>query len=130
LSAQGDFYGRVLDRVTLVVGELHLEAGLRSVPRWWGVLLAESRGSDARFVVKRRGSCNPRRDPRALVELLWREDALALLERRNAASGVRGKTRLAMWERICEVCDIEEIAAAARARLKSREDLSKPARPS
>jgi hypothetical protein len=61
---------------------------------------------------------------------LWREDALALLERRNAASGVRGKTRLAMWERICEVRDIEEIAAAARARLKSRKDLSKPARPS
>jgi hypothetical protein len=128
LAAQVDFYGRVLDRATLVVGELHLEAALQSVPPWWGVLRVESRGRDARFVLQRRGCQNPHRDPRALVEFLWREDALALLESREAACGVRGKTRLAMWDRICETCDIEEIAAAVRNRLKSREDPPKPAR--
>ena len=65
-----------------------------------------------------------------MVEFLWREDSLALLENREAAAGLRGKTRLAMWNRICEVCEVEEIAAAARARLKSREDLAEPARQS
>jgi hypothetical protein len=52
-----------------------------------------------------------------VVEFLWREDSLALLENRDAAARLRGKARLAMWNRICEV---EEIAAAAPARLKSK----------
>ncbi len=123
LATQADLYSRVLDRATLVVGEAHFDTALRAVPQWWGVVLTESRGGVARFVVRRRGSRNPERDARALVEFLWREDALALLESRQAASGVRGRTRWAMWDRICEVCELDEIAAAARARLKSREDL-------
>ena len=130
LEAQADMYGRVLDRATLVVGEPHLEAALRVVPRWWGVVLVETRGSTPRFVVRRGDTQNPRLDASALVEFLWREDALALLENRAAASGVRGKTRLAMWDRICDVCDLQEIAAAARARLKAKADLREPARPS
>jgi len=130
LETQADLYGRVLDRATLVVGEAHFQAALRAVPRWWGVLLVESSGNTPRFIVRRRGSRNPRLDAKAVVEFLWREDSLALLENREAAAGLRGKTRLAMWNRICEVCEVEEIAAAARARLKSREDLAAPARQS
>jgi hypothetical protein len=130
LAGQADIYSRVLDRATIVVGGSHLDAALAAVPEWWGVVLVQSRAEVARFVVQRRGSRNPERDPRALVEFLWREDALALLEQRQAALGVRGKTRLAMWERICDVCDVEQIAAAVRTRLKSREDLRDPARPS
>lgn len=129
LATQVDLYGRVLDRATLVVGERHFEAAIEVVPSWWGVLRVESRGSDARFVLQRRGSENPKRDPRALVEFLWREDAVALLENHGAARGVRGKTRLAMWDRICETCDIEEIAAAVRSRLKAKGDQSELPRP-
>jgi hypothetical protein len=130
LETQADLYGRALDRATLVVGEPHFEAALRAVPRWWGILLVESSGDTPRFIVRRCGSRNPQLDAKAVVEFLWREDALALLENREAAAGLRGKTRLAMWNRICEVCEVAEIAAAARARLKSREDLAEPARQS
>jgi hypothetical protein len=36
---------------------------------------------------------NPAPDPRAMAEFLWRDDALALLEARGAARGMRGKPR-------------------------------------
>ena len=39
LASQAETYSRVFDRVTLVVGTKHVKAGLRLVPRWWGVLL-------------------------------------------------------------------------------------------
>lgn len=130
LETQADLYGRVLDRATLVVAKPHLEAALGSVPRWWGVLLVENHGTTPRFIARRRGSRNPQKDAKAVVEFLWREDALALLEDRAAAVGLRGRTRLAMWNRICEVYEVEEIAAAARARLKTKADLREPARPS
>ena len=63
---------------------------------------------------------NPSRDARALVELLWLEDSIALLERHGLDRGVRSKPRRIIWDRICESLDIEVIAAAVRAHLKTR----------
>ncbi len=88
LSSQAAIYSRVLDRVTLVVGSKHIEAALRLVPRWWGVLLVRV-GSNGVWLDPRRPAAeNPDQDPRALVELLWRDEALALLACHNAAAGV------------------------------------------
>lgn len=120
LAAQADLYGRVLDRATLVVGQRHLEEAFEVVPAWWGVLRVESTATGARLVRQRHGALNHMRDPRALVEFLWLEDALALLERQNAARGVRGKSRRFIWDRICERIEIDEIAAAVRSHLKAR----------
>ena len=60
------------------------------------------------------------RDSHALVELLWRDAAMALLEKRDAAQGVRGKPRWMVWDRICAVFGVKEIGAAVRAQLKAR----------
>lgn len=45
---------------------------------------------------------------------------MALLEERDAARGVRGKSRRIVWDRVCDRFDVDEIAAAVRARLKTR----------
>jgi hypothetical protein len=45
---------------------------------------------------------------------------MALLEERNAARGVRGKPRRIVWDRVCDRFGVDEIAAAVRARLKTR----------
>ena len=120
LSIQAEFYGKVLDRATLVVGNHHLNDAPDLVPSWWGVLHVQMGAGVPRFKVVRRGRKNPGKDPRALVELLWREEAIALLEERKAAHGVRGKPRWRIWDRICECFSIDEIAAAVRAGLKTR----------
>lgn len=120
LAAQADLYGRVLDRATLVVGRRHLEEALEVIPGWWGVLRVESSASGPRFVKQRRSRLNHKRDARALVEFLWLDDAMALLERRDETRGVRGKSRRFVWDRICERIDMEEIDAAVRSQLKAR----------
>jgi hypothetical protein len=120
LTTQIDFYGRVLDRATLVVGERHLTNALDILPAWWGVLHVQQAPRRQRFRTIRRGRKNPQRDPRALVELLWLDDALALLETREVAKGVRGRPRRLVWDRVCEHFHIDEIAAAVRAQLKAR----------
>ena len=58
--------------------------------------------------------------PRALVELLWLNDAITLLEERNCARGVRGKPRRIVWDWVCEHFGVDEIAAFVRAKLKAR----------
>ena len=120
LMGQADLYSKVLDRITLVTAERHLDAAVNVVPDWWGILrvTASPRGC-VRIATVRRGRRNPSPDPRYLVELLWHEDALRLLEEHGAARGVRGKPRRAVWDRVCEVLDVKVIAEAVRDNLKA-----------
>lgn len=120
LEGQVDLYSKVLDRATLVVGERHLAEAVDSLPAWWGVLRVDPVSGPMRFEVVRQGDPNPGRDPRALAELLWLEEALALLEAHGAARGVRGKPRRVVWDRVCETCGIEEIGRTVRDRLRAR----------
>lgn len=120
LAGQVESYGKVLDRVTLVVGRRHLREAKEIVPPWWGIVRIEAGEASARFVTVRKGRKNPACDPRSLVELLWRDDAIALLEQHGVAGGVRGKPRRAVWDRICERLGGDEIATAVREQLKAR----------
>jgi hypothetical protein len=130
LAGQVDFYSRVLDRATLVVGSRHLAEVLELLPGWWGVLLIQPAPEGVQFKTVRRGRKNSWRDPRALVELLWLDDAMALLEQGDAARGVRGKPRRIVWDRVCEHFDVDEIAAAVRSHLKARAAIPECSRPS
>lgn len=120
LNAQIEQYGKVFDRATLVVGERHLSEILNVLPRWWGILLVQHSDRGLHFKKVRKPQNNLNRDPRSLVELLWLDDAIALLEKRNAARGYRGKPRWVVWNRICELCSMNEIARAVRKQLKAR----------
>jgi len=130
LDGQVDLYSKVLDRATLVVGDRHLGEALDMIPAWWGVVRVRSTSRGPRFKAVRRERKNPGKDPRALVELLWLDDAIALLARRDAARGIRGKPRHLVWDRVCERFDADEIAAAVRAHLKARAATQAPPRPS
>ncbi len=126
LSGQTDYYGRVLDRATLVVGDRHLTAALDIVPAWWGVLCIRPTLDGIQFKVLRRGRKNPRREARSLVELLWLDDAVALLDGRDVARGVRSKPRQFVWDKVCEHFNLEEISAAVRDHLKARATTPRP----
>lgn len=120
LENQAEVYGKVLDRATLVVGGRHLAKAMSIIPSWWGVIRVEASESGLDFKTQRRGHMNPYRDPRSLAELLWLEDALSLLAERDLARGARGKTRAAVWDRLCAHLGVEEIAAAVCSQLKAR----------
>ena len=120
LGPQVELYSKVFDQASLVAGERFLCAASKLVPEWWGLMqiFRTPRGLQVKTVRKSRN--NPGRDPRILAELLWAEDALALLEQRNVAKGVRGKPRRVLWDRVCEHFTLEEIASAVCTRLKAR----------
>ena len=130
LPDQVEFYGRVVDKATLVVGDRHLAESSALVPDWWGILRVESsvRGRP-HFKSIRRGRHNPNIEARTLVELLWRDDAISLLEERGAAQGVRSKPRRAVWDKICEQFETQEIAAAVRDQLRARTRQKDPLQP-
>lgn len=126
LRTQAELYGKVFDRATLVVGSRHLAEILDVLPGWWGILRVQNSDRGLKLRTVRKPQSNPNRDPRSLVELLWFDDAIALLEKRNAARGFRGKPRWIVWDRVCELCSINEIAKAVRGHLKARAEKRVP----
>lgn len=120
LPVQVDYYSRVLDYSTLVVAENHVDAALRMTPRWWGCSVATWDGHSVTLRERRRPKLNPSIDPYSLAQLLWREESLQVLERHDAARGVRGKPRTALWERLAESLSLEVLRAEVRQGLKAR----------
>ncbi len=116
LPRQVPVYSEVFDRATLVVDSRHFAKAKRLVPEWWEILTIGASG----FRTEQRGRSNPSRKPRTLVEFVWRDDALALLERKDSARGLRRSPRHRIWDRVCELYSIEEIAVVVRERLKAR----------
>lgn len=119
LTRQAEHYGRCFDRVSLVLGQKHLELAKKAVPQWWELLCVAPGEDGPEFRTVRSGQQNPAREARALVELLWREETLALLEKNGVAKGVRSKPREVLWDLAAEILGLEEIADAVRAHLKA-----------
>lgn len=124
LPNQSGYYNSVFDRMTLVVGKKHLSDAIKIIPIWWGVKLVEKgvRGG-TQFTSIRRPTNNPYQDILSLAKLLWREEALTLLEEIGKAEGFRSKTRSVLYLRLAEVADRETIHPWVLRCLKSRKSL-------
>jgi hypothetical protein len=122
LPEQIRLFSRVLDRITLVVGWQHVVAAMRVVPWWWGVSLVQvgPRGA-IRFSTLRIPGPNPQPDLRAVAALLWRSEALEILEALGAAHGVRRKPLDAIYERLADtVTDHGDLRRRVCACLRNR----------
>lgn len=120
LDHQVQVYGQTLDRASVVVGEKFASRAEGLVPSWWGVGVARRVGRRVSISWLRRGDQNPERSARSVVQLLWRDDAVQFLRERHALNGLSNAARKYMWERICELYSLDEIAERVRERLKVR----------
>lgn len=109
----------MLDIAELVMTENHYERALALLPDWWGVRVATG-GEQVRLDTARPPRPNDAVDPRALVQPLWRDEALAELAERGLARGFRSKPRFILWDRLAAEVPLDELKAAVCARLKER----------
>ena len=120
LPAQAEIYNSTLDLVTIVAGAKHVAKVEAMVPEWWCVKIVSSgpRGGVG-FRDIRRGRMNPCIDPIAVAHLLWREEAVELLEM-YGCRGVRSKNRSELAVRLGEEIPLPALRDAVRNSLKSR----------
>ena len=110
LEQQLKDYTNVFDLLTIVTGLNHLSGVLANVPDWCGILLANRFEGSVSIESFRAPSSNPHRDRLALAQLLWRDEALKVLDARGKVRGVKSKARPAIWKRVSEELSTEEIA--------------------
>lgn len=120
LPMQAEMYGRVLDRVTLVAGK-HLAAAERQIPRWWGLCEAvEVAPGQVKLRSLRAARKNRNLDLEAVATLLWRDEALGILEEMGCAAGLRGKPRRALYAALVERLTATQLRSQVRRALKRR----------
>ena len=121
LARQAETYNRVFDLITIVVGERHADEALRVSPHWWGIQFARCDWLDGvNFTQVRDPSENPAPDKLAIAKLLWREEAVTLLEKFGAADGLGSKPRRFIYSRLAEVVGLDALRSYVRDRLRSR----------
>jgi hypothetical protein len=120
LPEQVESYGRVFDRVTLVVGERHLLHALDIVPHWWGIKVARTELGRLKLSDLKHAMSNPSRDPASVVALLWREEALSFLEELGSAEGLRSKPRRDIYSRLLAETDLDILCRRVRTCLRQR----------
>lgn len=122
LPEQMKIYNAVLDRITLVVGRNHLYEAIKFIPDWWGIMIAKIINTSGTVTLYniREAEENPQQDCAAVATLLWREEALNILEGMNKAEGVRSKTKKVIYERLAEVLDVKALRAKVSEILCSR----------
>lgn len=123
LRSQAPVYCKVFDTVSIVVATKHLEKAIKIVPSWWGMLIAEmSENAAPRISVYRRERNNPRPDPMAIAQLIWRDEAFELLKARNLHSGLRTKPRKFLWMALVRNFPLTELQMLVRTQLRARRD--------
>ena len=121
LPAQADAYSAVFDFVTLVAAAGHLDRAAAFVPPWWGIRLAEPERGRVRLSEIRPARSNPDVDPYRVAQLLWKDEAIALLELHGGARGFRGKRMVVLWRELTRRIPAALLQAEVRGVLKARD---------
>lgn len=115
LPEQTNSYNKVFDKVTLVVGKSHLHNAIKIIPDWWGVLVAKI-NSDGQVVFNtiREAEFNVDKNTIAMAQLLWKEEALKILEEAGKATGLYSKTRDTIYKKLTSVLDQKTLGDKVR----------------
>ncbi|MFI6254571.1 sce7726 family protein [Micromonospora zamorensis] len=122
LVGQAELYSRVLDRASLVTTDRYLDQASQMIPSWWGVWLAVPGKRQVQLRSVRRSRRNPSPNPFSVAQLLWRDEAMALLKERGNHRGLSRAPRWFVWERLTETLELDELQTEVRRALRTRQD--------
>ena len=115
LPEQIEVYNSVFDKMTLVVGKSHLYEAIKIIPDWWGVVVAKAdENGVVTFNTIREEETNEDQNKLSVAKLLWREEALGILEEMDEANGLRSKPRDLIYSKLSTVLDQETLGKKVR----------------
>lgn len=122
LPEQIAIFNAVFDKITLVVGKNHLYDAINIIPDWWGIVVAKNTNGHIRFSRIREEDFNDGQNNLSMARLLWREEALGILEDAGEAKGLYSKPRDFIYERLSAVLDRQALSEKIREAIFFRTD--------
>jgi hypothetical protein len=121
LPSQVKLYSAVLDIAVLAIeGSAAVERARGLLPGWWGIWLARATENGPALDVVRQPGSNPAPDALSIAQLLWRDEAYAVLHGRGLSAGLRRATRWRLWEAIAGQLPLPELQSEVREAIKAR----------
>ncbi len=122
LPRQMQAYDEVFERSWAVTVERHHDKVAALLPSWWGLLVTlDGQGDASPLVVVREARDNPMLDSAQLARLLWREEALALLEAQGLLTkALNRRPKLALFAALSQANEAGAMAALVRDVLRQR----------
>lgn len=121
LPYQSEIYSQVFDYMTLVIAEKHVKKARQIIPSWWGVSIARMVDDRVELEARKASRLNPKRCPVQIARLLWRDEAIGVLDKFGLLKGYKSKTSEQLSQRLAEQLPIDVLADEVRERLKSRQ---------
>lgn len=121
LPEQVEEFSTVFDQLTLVVGKRHLYKAMHIIPDWWGVVVAKINGNQVIFQTIREPENNASQLKISVARLLWRNEALQILENSDSAHNVRYKSREIIYEKLASMSDLNTLKKQVSDLLITRE---------
>jgi hypothetical protein len=128
LTGQIKIYSAVFDRATVITGSKHRAGVFSLLPKWWGVIGCHQgpRGG-IQFETLRTADWNTNVDPIAIAQLLWKSEAVEMLQCLGERSSISSLPRSALYGRLAEAIDLIELRRRVRESLKVRRNWRRPA---
>lgn len=120
LPAQQKNFSRIFDHMTLVVDEKHAHHAVKIIPDWWGLIIVGIKNSLPYLDELCPARLNKSVEPYALCQLLWREEALAILRTKKLSTGLWSRSRKLMWQRLAEEIHVDELKLLIWQTLRNR----------
>lgn len=121
LPKQMEIYNKVFNKMTIVTGDKYIDNIFNIVPEWWGIIKVINGTSKIdNFVVVRENRENKYIDSTALIQLLWKDEILELLDLFNIKSGVKSKSKKALWKITSDNIELKHIENFVRNKIKTR----------
>jgi hypothetical protein len=120
-------YSAVFDRALVITGAKHQARVLSLLPKWWGVIVCHqgTRGG-IRFETWRTAVRNINVDPIAIAQLLWKSEALELLQNLGEPLSISRHPRSRLYELLVEVIELPQLQNRVRECLKKRRNWRHP----
>jgi len=90
------------------------------VPEWWGIRVARVEAPELHFSDLKVAINNPSLDARCVAMLLWRDEALDLLEELGRARGMYSKCKAEIYSTLIEAVSLDDLRGRVRKCLRQR----------
>lgn len=101
LQHQTNIYNSIFDYITMVVGYRHAYEVINTLPEWWGIEIAErSSTKGITLLTVRKPRINPHSNIFFIVKLLWKQEAISLLDKFGLSSGFKSKSKETIYQEL------------------------------
>jgi hypothetical protein len=122
LPNQIEMYEKYFSYLTIVTTNKHLKEIRTFTPKWIGLITAQRDENEIVFKSRRKPKLNKSVDKNMVVQLLWKEESLRILEIMQKDKGVRSKNKDVIADRLVQNIELKTLVKLIKEAFKIRED--------